>query len=227
MSEEKKDPTVVNEATNPQGNVISGTSGLTEVKFEEWIKQGFDLFKDNAVVLIVAGLIVGVLSSVTMGILAGPLLGGFFLMILRLLDGEKVEIGEVFHGFQYFLPTFLFTLVFGIAIFFVPLILGHLPVIGGVAAPLGALVLETFVMFALPLIVDRKLDFWAASMRSVEIVKQLFWPLLGLHVLVSIIAFAGVILCGIGTIFTAPLAFCVLIVVYRAYFPAEPTSLAN
>ena len=44
----------------------------TQVDLGNWIKDGFDLYKDNFGVLVLASLIAIILSGATLGILAGP-----------------------------------------------------------------------------------------------------------------------------------------------------------
>jgi len=44
-----------------------------EVKFGEWIENGFRLYKENFATLVLASLIAVVLSAVTVGVLAGPM----------------------------------------------------------------------------------------------------------------------------------------------------------
>jgi len=59
------------------------------VKFGEWFEKGFALYKQNIVPLILASLIALVLGTATLGILAGPMLAGLFLMVLAFHDGRE------------------------------------------------------------------------------------------------------------------------------------------
>ena len=47
-----------------------------EVKFGEWIEKGFNLYKENFGILVLASLIAVVLSTLTVGVLAGPMFAG-------------------------------------------------------------------------------------------------------------------------------------------------------
>ena len=78
--------------------------------FGDWIKEGFDLYKDNLGLLILASLIAFLLSVVSLGILSGPMSAGLISILLRLRDGDPTPpaVGDVFQGFQFFLPSFLF-----------------------------------------------------------------------------------------------------------------------
>ena len=82
----------------------------TQVRFSQWIEEGFNLYKDNFKTLVLAAIFVVVISTVTAFILAGPMLAGLALLILGLRDKKepKPEAGRVFKGFDYFVPAFLF-----------------------------------------------------------------------------------------------------------------------
>ena len=59
------------------------------------IQQSLDLYLKNFGTLFVAGLVATLLSGATLGILAGPLFGGFIILCLKLLKGEIKEKSEV------------------------------------------------------------------------------------------------------------------------------------
>ena len=97
-----------------------------QVKFGDWIEGGFNLYKANFGTLVLASIFVVVISAITAGILAGPMLAGLALVTLQLLDrkGPQPEAGRVFKGFDYFLQSLLFVVVWGIGILAGSLILG-------------------------------------------------------------------------------------------------------
>lgn len=191
-----------------------------EVRFGDWIEGGFNLFKENVGLLILSSLVVVILSSVTVGILAGPMMGGLIIITLRQYDKKepKPEIGHVFKGFNFFLNTFLFVLVWGVLLFVASLILSLIPCVGQLASLFVVFVAETLLLFGLFLIVDSGMEFWQASLESYARVKSNFWPFLGFTVLASIIGSIGFIVCGIGIIVTLPIQVCILTVAYREVF---------
>jgi uncharacterized membrane protein len=191
-----------------------------EVRFGEWIEGGFNLFKENAGFLILSSLIVVILSSVTVFILVGPMMGGLIIITLRLYDKQepRPEVGHVFRGFNYFLHTFLFVLVWCVLLAIASAILNLLPCIGQLAALFVVFGAETLLLFGLFLIVDQGMEFWQASVESYNKVKTNFWPFLGFAVLASIIGSIGSILCGIGIIVTLPIQVCILTIAYREVF---------
>jgi hypothetical protein len=189
-------------------------------KFGDWIKEGFDLYKNNLVLLILSSLIAFLLSGVTLGILGGPMFAGLIGIILRLRDGDPQTpvVGDVFQGFQFFLPSFLFGIVWGAILLVGCLILAFIPCLGQLLSICLALAAGAFLMFGLFLIVDQKMDFWPASMASIEKVKPTFLPYLGLAVVAGIIGQIGALACGIGAFATMPIYFTIIAVVYRDVF---------
>jgi len=198
-----------------------------EIKFGEWMENGFNLYKNNFVILVLASLVAGVLSVVTMFILAGPMFAGFLLITIALFDKQepKPEVGDLFKGFDFFLNSFLFVFVWGIALVIVSFLLGLVPCIGQLAALFVIYAAQAFLMFGLFLIVDKNMEFWPASMESINKVKTNFWPFLALSIVSSIIGSIGAIACGIGVVVTAPIQACILTVAYRDIFGEVGTTV--
>ncbi|MBT8332626.1 MAG: EI24 domain-containing protein [Deltaproteobacteria bacterium] len=199
----------------------------TTVKLGEWIEAGFNLYKNNFTTLVLAALIALVLSMVSIGILAGPMIAGLIIITLQFLrkTEPKPEAGEVFKGFSYFLPSFLFTVIWGIAIMIGSLVLGWFPIIGQLLSLFFIYVAQAFLMFGLYLIVDRQMGFWPASQESIQTVKANFWPFFGLAAIASIIGSIGALAFGIGIVLTFPIQICILAVAYQEiYNTTAPSS---
>jgi len=190
------------------------------VKFGDWIEGGFHLYKSNFGTLVLASIFVVVISAITAGILAGPMLAGLVLVTLQLLDRKEPqpEAGKVFKGFDYFLQSFLFVVIWGIGILIGSVILGIIPVLGQLASLAFLYAAQAFLMFGMFLIVDRKMNWLPASMESINIVKSNFWPFFGLSAVAGIIGSLGAIAFGIGVVFTIPIQGCILAVAYREIF---------
>ncbi len=199
----------------------------TDVHIGQWIEAGFNLYKNNFTTLVLAALIALVLSTVSIGILAGPMIAGLIIMTLQLLRKEvpKPEAGRVFSGFSFFLDSFLFTVIWGIAIMIGSLVLGWFPIIGQLLSLFFIYVAQAFLMFGLYLIVDRRMGFWPASQESIQTVKTNFWPFFGLAAIASIVGSIGALAFGIGIVLTFPIQICILAVAYQEVFGnARPSS---
>jgi uncharacterized membrane protein len=200
-----------------------------DVKFGEWFEKGFNLYKENMATLILAMVVALLLSVVTVGILAGPMFAGILFITLGLFDktDPKPEAGSLFKGFDYFLNAFLFVFVWGLALTIASFILAVVPCVGYLASLFLLYAVQTLLIFGLFLIVDKRMEFWPASMESFNKVKTNFWPFLGLIVVTSIIGSIGTIACGIGVVVTAPIQACILTVAYREVFhqAGEPAGI--
>jgi len=191
-----------------------------QVKFGDWIEAGFNLYKPNFSTLVLAAIIAFVLASLTAGILLGPLLAGLVLISLQLFDKSVPlpTVGTIFRGFDFFLNSLLFVVLWGIAVLAGSAILSILPGIGQLLALVFVNVAQTYLMFGMFLIVDQKMNFWPASMASVNVVKTNFWPFFGFAVVTGIIGSVGGILIGIGIVLTIPIQICITAVAYREIF---------
>ena len=193
----------------------------TQVRFGEWIEDGFNLYKDNFKTLVLATIFVVVISTITAFILAGPMLAGLALITLELKDKKAPppEAGGVFKGFDYFVNSFLFVSMWSIGILVASVILGVIPIVGQLASLFAVYGAHAFLMFGIFLIVDRQMDFWPASQESINTVKSNFWPFFGISVVAGFIGSIGAIAFGIGVVFTLPIQGCILTVAYRKVYP--------
>ena len=136
-------------------------------------KGGWNAFTSDIVPLLVGGLIAGLLSIVTLGILAGPLFAGLYSMVVgRIRDGRPAQIGDVFSCMNRFWG-FLWA-----AIVLVVLIgLASLTIVGGV-------LLATIWLYVFPFMVDRKMGLAEAMTASYhQVVDNGFWEHLALVVI--------------------------------------------
>jgi len=194
-----------------------------EVQFGKWIDAGFALYRANFLTLVLAAALLVALSSLTLLILLPPLTAGFILLVLRLIDGESPPPGPaaIFNGFSCFFDALLFMLLWGIIGVTGAFILGIFPIVGQVASLFFSYALHTLLVFSMFLIAERQMNFWRASLASMAMIQENFWPFLGLTIVASVIGTIGAFLFGFGIILTLPIAFCILAVTYRAVFNAS------
>jgi hypothetical protein len=200
-----------------------------DVKIGKWLEDGFTLYKNNFKTLVLAAIIGLVLSTVSIGILAGPMIAGLIIITLQLIRQEdpKPEVGAVFRGFSYFLNAFLFTVIWGIAIVVGSLMVGWFPIIGQLLSLFFVYAAQAFLMFGLYLIVDKQMNFWPASQESIQAVKTNFWPFFGLAAIASIIGSIGAIAFGIGVVLTIPIQICIITVAYQEIFTSHFKNASN
>jgi hypothetical protein len=131
---------------------------------------------------------IGAIFSIVSLIISGPLLGGVFFFMLRLLRGHGGEIGDVFAGFRdnlgqlilsYVVPTIITaaTAIPGVILMVVPIVImvqKHAANAGLIAlASAGFLLMLVPILylsicwsFTIPLAMDKRLDFWSAMKAS-------------------------------------------------------------
>ncbi|NLE21336.1 MAG: hypothetical protein GX624_00935 [Actinobacteria bacterium] len=166
-------------------------------------KKGWDAFTADIVPFLVGTLIAGLLSVITLGILAGPLVAGLYSMaIRRIRDGRRAEIGDVFSCFDRFWSYLWAALVLVVLVG-----LASLTIVGGV-------LLATIWIYVFPFMVDRRMgltDAMAASYHRV--VDNGFWEHLALFVIFVAI---GAVANGWVGMITFPFTVAVLAGAYFA-----------
>lgn len=196
-----------------------------QVKFEEWMKGGFELCKENAQVLVISAVVAAIVSGLSFGLLAGPMMAGMVLMVLRLVDKQepKPVVGDLFKGFSYFLPTFLLFLACGM-VFGSLMVLGMIPFIGFIArilTPVAFAVAGPFLTLAVFLIVAKNMGVVDAVKESVDMMMKVLPNLFIFLLLTSIISGLGLIACCVGVFFTIPMSVCMQAMAYRAFYPVS------
>jgi len=186
-----------------------------------WISQGFNEAMSDFLNYFLLGLVVSIVSSVTIGILAGPLMAGGLIVIRRKLRGQgKIDIGAVFNeGFKFFLPTFLLVFITIIAAGIVIGVLQFLPVIGQLVGIVIAGFLAVFLAIGVHYITEEGQDFMPAAKSAWEAIQHdivMMW-LFGL--IVCVISGIGAIACGIGAFFTSAAGLVMLCLMLENMFP--------
>jgi hypothetical protein len=169
------------------------------------LKQAARLFVKDLAPLLIAALIAGALSVLSLGILAGPLFAGLYGMVIsRVRDGRQPEVSDVFSGLDRFWSYA------GAALTLVALVgLASITIVGG-------FVLATIWLYVFPLMVDRGLGLGEAMKASKNMVLRAgFWEHLALVVVLFVIVSVAN---GALAILAAPF---VVVAVTAAYFLAD------
>jgi hypothetical protein len=170
------------------------------------LKNGWELFVRDIGPLIVGALIAGVLSVLSLLILAGPLFGGLYLMIVRRIrEGRPAEFGDVFACFDRFGTLFLafwgggLLILLGLALLVVP-----------------GLLLITIWVYMFPLVVDKGLSVGEAMSRSKEMVmKGGFWMHFAALLVVCVLTIvASIVTSGVGNLLTVPFFIAFVVAMY-------------
>jgi uncharacterized membrane protein len=196
--------------------------------------------------------IVGILASIGQIVVTGPLLGGLYWIFIQTKRGLPAAVGDLFAGFsRAFGNLILVQLVSGILAFisaipglaltvggFIMIVLSKegkaalmgpgiaLAVVGGLVLLAGLCVvvyLTTCWAFAMPLVVDRQMGFWDAMSLSRAQVRKQWWGVFVCLLVFGLVSMAGLLACGIGLLFTGPMAFAAIVYLYEDIFggPAQ------
>jgi len=190
-----------------------------ELDIGGWISKGFAELNSDVDGYIILVLVVMVVSGVTFGILAGPLLAGSYRVIRRKLRGQgKLDIGAVFNeGFSVFVPSFLIVLIPGLIVG----ILGAIPYIGWIVGLVAGPLLLPFWSFSMHYILEEKQDFVPAGQASWEIIKTNPFNFWVLGLLTGIIMSIGSIACGIGILYTYPVGLIIMSFMLDSFVPVR------
>lgn len=169
------------------------------------LEDAWRLFVKDVVALIIGVLLAIILSVVSIGILAGPLMGGLFMMVSRRVrEGRPAEIGDIFGKFDRFGSLF--------GAFWV---LGILTAIGFLFFIVPGLLLSAIWFYVFLFIVDRDMSMGEAMSASRELVMRigLWWHVAVVLVIAIVSAVIGHIT-GIGFLLTYPLTITLITAMY-------------
>lgn len=123
---------------------------------------------------------------------------------LNLVSGRAVEVGQLFGEGDKLLRALGASILFFLAV-----------LLGCVFLIVPGIYLALRFGQYLTAIVDRDMGVFEAFAYSSQITQNNLWQLLGLGILCSLIAMAGMLLCCVGMIFTGPVAWLAWVVGYR------------
>jgi len=153
------------------------------------------------------------------------LTSGMYRAAIQQAQGQSVAVGDLFSGGDCF-PRVLGLLVLGIIanfvvgfVFAVPgIIIDGLAPLGKLAAYITSAIIQGFIFFAIPLIIDRNMGVFAAISASIEATKSQWWMFAIFVFALFLLSFGGAIGCGVGLLVTFPFLFTTPAIAYRDTF---------
>lgn len=174
----------------------------------DMIGTSWNIFKNNVGPLLGANLLMIVIlcvaSIVPFGsiVLTGPLMLGLYKMTRAAVHGGTVEFGDLFSGFQKFLPAFLASLL--IMIF---------SCIGMLFCIIPGILVSILYMPTYLFILDG-MEFWNAMEASRRMVMNNFGQWIMLALVLFVLNLVGCLACGIGLLVTAPMSYVVVVLAF-------------
>jgi hypothetical protein len=160
------------------------------------LADAFAGFQMAFVPLMLASLVSGILILVVMGIIALPMLITWIPLLIKFSKDPEMN------------PDFLLAA------------LGAGTILNIVFCALAAMVLYLFWVFAFPLIIDKRMQFWEALETSRKAVMSNFASVFGLFLVGLLLTIAGILACCIGVFFTLPIFFGSIAYAYEDLFSA-------
>jgi hypothetical protein len=191
------------------------------------ISRGINLVTANLGLVIGSGLLA---VLIMIGIKLVPILGwiasffvdpalvaGLYLILLKRLRGQGAAVGDMFAPFS--------GQVLNLAM--AAIVSGILVSLGMMVLLLPGIYLAVGYLFTIPLIADKKLEFWTAMELSRKVVTKHWFSALGLILVAALIAALGILAIVIGLIITAPIAGAAIAVAYEDLFGDQPAAAVS
>jgi uncharacterized membrane protein len=194
-------------------NTSEFTLGDYEVNIGHYLSSGWSLFASKmggfigfTFLLMLVNIILGVvpvIGTIASFVINAPLAAGYYIVARKLMNGEETQFGDFFKGFDYFLPLLLAGLVSGIFIF-----------LGLIVLILPGIYLAIGYMFTAQFVVHKNLSFFEAMEISRKLITKKWLMFFAISLLIFLINIVGLILLGVGVLFTIPFTICALAVAF-------------
>jgi uncharacterized membrane protein len=178
----------------------------------KWIGEGWELVKQDMGTYVLMALIFTLLNSVPF--IQGPLIAGFHIYTMKKLNGRPAEFGDLFKGFNFFIPTLVASLLIGLFTFF-----------GALACLVGALVVAAVYKFTYLFIIDKRMDFWPAMQASHAVVKNDYFGFTMFLLLAALVNCLGFLCCIVGLLVTIPVTFAAITIAYKELVGFDPLTV--
>ena len=182
----------------PQSALSPAMAGAYEAQFlalppqlriVQCLERSWALLKANAGLLFGASLIYGLIGLIQLipgigliyWIFKGVFEGGLYLIFIRRIRGQPAAVGDVFAGFNI---AFLQLLLAGV-------VSGVLGVLGICCCVLPGIYLAFAWIFGVPLVIDKKLEFWTALELSRKVVTRVWFETFALTLLAFLPSIIG------------------------------------
>ncbi len=179
-----------------------------------WIGQGWEIVKSDMLNFALMALLAGILGATI--VTQGPMMVGLHIVCLKKLEGRRTEFGDLFKGFNYFLPSLIASLLIS---FFTGL--------GAIACLVGALVVGAALKFTYLFILDKRMDFWPAMQASHAVAKNDYFGFTMFLLLIGLVNLLGALCCIVGVFVTMPVGIAAITVAYKEIVGFDPRTVES
>ncbi len=160
--------------------------------------------------------ILNILAQLVATVIALPMGFALLIMAMRHRHEKSVSAGEIFRHFGSMFNLFVAYILQMIFI-----------LIGFLLLVLPGIYLMFAYMFAMPLIVEKKLGPWQALETSRKALTRVWMRFVGFILLMSFVNMLGLLTLGIAWIWTIPWSILAMALVYEKIFGVETHTLAD
>ena len=149
-----------------------------------------------------------VLSTVVSAPIYTIFTAGLLKYYLMLIRGEGAQIGDAFSGFGPSIGQLALLSVVQMILMLLGILLCVIP----------GIYLSVAWYFAMPLVIDRRMNFWAAMELSRKMVTRHLFMIFAFLIVYGLLVIAGLIACCVGIFVTMPIGFAALMYAYETIF---------
>jgi hypothetical protein len=139
------------------------------------------------------------------------LMAGLYEYFLKLIRAECPTVRDAFSGFGPSLGQLVF----------LGLVQGIVVLLGYALCFIPGLYLNVAWFFAMPLVIDKRMDCWSALELSRKTVNKHWFVVFGFLIVYGLLAMSGVIACCLGIFVTMPIGIAALMYGYERVFSPE------
>jgi uncharacterized membrane protein len=168
----------------------------------KWIGEGWEMVKADMGTYVLISLIFFLLNGVPF--IQGALTAGFHIYTMKKIMGRPAEFGDLFKGFNFFIPTLVAALLIGL-----------FTAIGAIFCIIPGLVIAAMYKFTYLFIVDKRMDFWPAMEASHAVVKNDYFGFTMFLLLAVLVNILGALCCIVGLLVTVPVTIAAITIAYK------------
>lgn len=159
------------------------------------ISTGWETFKKDPLNHILALVLIGVCGSISMGILSGPMMVGYTRMLMREAEGQRISAGDVFKGFDDFVPGLVAALLSSLIIS-----------VGYTFLVIPGILLAPLLPYTIYFVAAGEKDGIEALKRAFQVLQAQLVPGALCVFVLGIVGALGVLGCCVGLLATMPIA---------------------
>jgi len=187
--------------------VLAGPAAVQrEVRAQtgRWISEGWRLVTEDLGNYSLITLIYVAINSVASLVTQGPLQTGFHIYTMKKIFRRRADIGDIFKGFEFFLPSFIATILIAVFVF-----------AGTLLCVIPGLIVAAMYKFTYLFILDKRMDFWPAMQASHSVAKNDYFGFTLFLLVLALVNVLGFLCLVVGLLVSIPVSIAAITVAYQ------------